>query len=219
MRKVNELTIHGNSEQLARLLETFEQPLADGWRRYVEAESRWIGMGRRLGSTRCFACSAEGSRPAAAVWLESRGGDTLIVSNIVRLGKGGLFDDEYNHLLADFDSQVLQPACDGLAIQTELTPYRVKPEVYLSYEGVRRLKAFSDSANKSSLHHTECQRWREFSIQSYCEGAGFDPSLLDEWLAEQGWPEDQRQHLMREYENTLSILAAYDEERLAKCLP
>ena len=46
-----------------------------------------------------------------------------------------------------------------------------------------------------------------------------DPVPRPQWLAEVGWPEDRRQHLVCEYESSQSILAAYDEERLEKCLP
>jgi hypothetical protein len=219
MHRRSELTIRGTGPQLARLLEALERPLAGGWRRDAEAEARLSGLGLPSGRAHCFACTAEARRPPAALWLESRGGDILYVANIVSLGKRELSDDEYNLILADFQSQVLQPARDGLSIQTELTHNRVTPEAYLSPEAVRRLKAFSALANKSSLHHEDYRRWREFIIQTHVEGADLDPLLLDQWLAEEGWPEDQRQHLVCEYESSQSILAAYDEERLEKCLP
>jgi hypothetical protein len=196
-----------------------DQPLAGGWRRDIEAESRLRELGLPGSSARCFACTAEGRRPAAALWLQLRGGDELYVANIVPLGKRDLSDDDSNLVLADFVSQVLHPACDGLAIQTKLIQPRVTPEAYLSPEGVRRLQSFFATANKSLLHPADWQRWREFIIQSHVEGADFDPSLLDQWFAEQGWPQEQRQHLVGEYENARSVLAAYDEERLAKCLP
>lgn len=120
-------------------------------------------------------------------------------------------------ILAEFESQVL--ASDDLGIETEQIISRVTPEVYLSREAARRLKAFSDMADKSSPDSADCQRWHEFIVQSHLEGADFYPSLLDQWLGEQGWPEDERQHLVCEYETARSILGAYDEERLERCLP
>jgi hypothetical protein len=154
-----------------------------------------------------------------ALWLQRRGGEELYVANIVPHGKHELSDDEYNSVLAEFKSKVLQPACDGLEIQTELIHNRVTPEAHLSPEATRRLKAFSATANQSSLRPTDCEQWREFIVQSHMEGADFDPLLLDQWLAEQGWPEEQRQRLLCEYETARSILGTYDEERLEKCLP
>jgi hypothetical protein len=40
----------------------------------------------------------------------------------------------------------------------------------------------------------------------------FDPAWLDEWLQQQGWPEDTRCQLVGEYEAARSLLSAYDEE-------
>jgi hypothetical protein len=218
MRSLNELAIRGSVSELSRLLERLDQPLSSGWRRYAEAESRLRELGLPGADTQCFACTSEGRRSSAAVWLQRRG-EELNVANVVPLGKRELSDDEYNLILADFDSQVLRPACDGLQIQTELIQKRITLETYLSPEAARRLKAFAATANKSSLHPTDCQRWREFIVQTHVEGADFDPSVLDQWLAEQGWPEDRRRHLVCEYETARSILGTYDEERLEKCLP
>jgi hypothetical protein len=219
MRSLNEITIRGAAPQLTRLLEVLDRPLSGGWRRDTDAESRLRALGLPGGGTQCFACTSEERRPAAAVWLQRRGGEELYVANIVPLGQRELSDDDYNSVLAAFASQVLRPACAGLDIQTELIPNRVTPEAYLSPEAARRLKAFSATANKSSLYPTDCQRWHEFIVQSHVEGADFDPLLLGQWLAEQGWQEEQRQHLVYEYETARSILGAYDEERLEKCLP
>jgi hypothetical protein len=40
----------------------------------------------------------------------------------------------------------------------------------------------------------------------------FDPALLDEWLQQEGWPEDTRRQLVGEYEAARSLLLTYDEE-------
>jgi hypothetical protein len=218
MRSRNELTIRGTAPQIAQLLKRLEQPQAKGWRRHAEAESRRHALGMP-DMARCFACTAESRRPAAALWLQLGGEDRLFVEDIVALGKGGLTDDEYNLILAEFESEVLGPAGAGLDIQTSVSANRITLEAYLSREAVRRLQAFSSTANKASLHLADCRPWREFIIQSHLESADFDPLLLEQWLAEQGWSEEQRQHLVGEYESSRSILAAYDEERLERCLP
>ncbi len=219
MRSENQLIIRGSGPQLARLLETLDQTLVDGWRRDNEAESRLRGLGLPSRSTRCFACTAEGRRPAAALWLGPHGANELYVTDIVFLGKRERSDDDCNLVLADFDAQVLQPARNGLAIETAMIRNRVTPATYLSSEAFRRLTSFSAAANKSSLQPTDCQRWRQFILQSHVEGATLDMQLLDEWLNESGWPEEQRHHLISEYETVRSVLAGYDEERLQKCLP
>ena len=219
MRVKNELTIRGAGPHLAQMLERLNRPLADGWRRNTEAESRLTASGLPQGRNYCFACTAEGPRPAAGLWLSSRGCEGWSVDNIILHGKRKLSEEEARLILADFRAQILQPACDGLDLQVELTTIRETLEPYLSHEGLHRLRAFSASADKSSPHPEDSPRWREFLIQAYLERAGFDYSLLDEWLAEEGWPQDRRKHLVRAYEDAQSILVAYDEERLQRCLP
>jgi hypothetical protein len=200
------------------LLERLEQPQAPGWRRYAEAESRLRALGL-LGGDRCFSCTAEGRRPAAAVWLQPRGEGELFVSNVVPLERRELSDAEYHLILGEFASQLLRAASSGLDVQTELTHRRVTLEAQLSHEGARRLKAFSETANRALLHQEDRRRWRDFIVQAHVEGADFDSPLLERWLADQGWPQEQRQHLVEEYETSRSVLAAYDEERVEKCLP
>ena len=218
MQTFNQLTIRGAKPQLKRLLEAFEQPLAEGWKRDAAAESRLRGLGISGDRSLCFACTTRGSRLSAAVWLQPRGSDEFWVENIVPFGKRGLSDEEYNIILGEFASQVVQPASKDLVVETELTFNRVTPEEHLSPEASRRLKAFSTTANKTILHPNDCQRWHEFIVQSHLEGADFDPLLLDQWLTEQEWPEALRHNLVCEYETSRSILATYDEERLEKCL-
>ncbi len=218
MRPPEELTIRGPGSQLARLIARLNDPLAGGWQRNTEAESRWTASGMPAGRDYVFACTAEGHRPAAGLWLGSRGCEGWSVNNVIPHGKRELTEDEARLILADFQSQVLQPACDGLDLRFELTSTRETLETYLSYECLRRLRAFSASANKSLPHPEASQPWRRFLIEAHLDGADFDPSLLDRWLVEAGWPEDQRQHLLRAYEDTRSMLADYDEERLERFL-
>jgi hypothetical protein len=218
MRPPEELTIHGAGPQIARLLERLNGPLDGGWRRNTDAEARLTSLGLPAGRNHNFACTAEGQRPAAELWLDSRGDEVLSVDNIIPHGKRQLSEEEARRILADFDSQVIQPAGDGPEIRVELTPILETLEPHLSYDGLRRLKAFAASVDKSSPHPEDSPRWREFIIQAHLDGADFDSSLLDQWLAEAGWPEEQRQHLTHTYEDTQSILAAYDEERLEQCL-
>lgn len=219
MRSLNELTVRGLSAQLARLLERLDRSLTGGWRRNIDAEARSQKMGLRSGTTHFYACSATDRRPAASLWFQARGPEELYVSNIVPHGKRELTDDEYNLILADFESMVVQPASVGLEVAIAQVQQRVRLDVYLSSEAIRRLESFSAVAQKECLHSYDCDQWREFVIRAHLERAGLDPVLLEEWLADQGWPEEQRQQLVCEYESARSFLAAYDEERLEKCLP
>jgi len=219
MHSLNELTVRGSAPQIARLLGELDRFLTGGWRRDTEAESRLQRMGIRGGTTCCYARSGTERLPAAALWLQARGENELHVSNIVPQGKRELTEDEYNGLLIEFESTILWPANAGIGAEIKLVPPRTSLETFLSPEAVRRLESFSASANKNVVHPADYRRWQDFIVQSHLERAGLDPSLLERWLAEQGWPEEQRQHLANEYETVRSVLAAYDEERLEKCLP
>jgi hypothetical protein len=219
MRSVNELTIRASESDMAQLLSRLEAHRVEGWSRNTDAESRLQKRGIRGGRSYCFACLANERRPAASLWLQPRGSSEFSVANIVSGNRQGLSDHEYNLILEDFESAIREVACDGLEVVTELVPHRIKLEVYLSPEAMRRLIEFTRTANKQALHPNDCRRWQEFVIQSHVERAELDPVLLDRWLTEQGWPEEQRQHLLSEYEASRSVLTVYDEERLERCLP
>ncbi len=191
-----------------------DRSLTGGWRRNAEAETRLQRMGVRCRKTSCYACLATDQRPAAALWFQTRGLEELFVSNIVPQGKRVLTDDEYNLILSDFEANVLLPASKDLELDVALVRKRVRLEVSLSPEAVRRLEAFSADAKKENLGRQDHQRWREFVVQAHLERAAIDPMLLDQWFADQGWSEAKRQELLDEYESTRSVLAAYDEERL-----
>jgi hypothetical protein len=178
-------------------------------------------MGVRSGHMRCYACSPTDQRPEAALWLEAGGPEELHVSNIAPRAKRVLSEDEHNLILAEFASDVLQPAIAGVSVEILLGRRRIGLDAFLSPEAIRRLEAFAAAANKNALPTADDQRWREFVIQTHLEHAGLDPLLLEEWLAERGWSEAQRRSLACEYESTRSVLADYDAQRLdvEKCLP
>src|SRR5437588_164415 len=82
----------------------------------------------------------------------------------------------------------------------------------LSPDAVRLLRAFSTSANRAGLHPNDRRRWNAFLIRVHQDESLFDPALLDEWLQQEGWPEETRGQLVGEYEAARSLLSAYDEE-------
>ncbi len=176
-------------------------------------------MGVRNHAADCYTCSATAQRPAASLWFQARGADELYVSNIVPRGKPDLTDEEYNAILVDFQDAVLSPAMDCVQVQVEMVLHRAVLDGYLSPEAIRRLDAFSVAADKNGLHPEDCRRWREFVIQCHREEANLDTGVLDQWLEDREWGEDERRELVCEYETARSVLETYDEERLDKCLP
>ena len=219
MRASNDLTIRGSRAQLLRRLDDPDRPLIDGWQRGIRTTVAVRGWAQTEGSYRHFECDAREGRVAAAVYLESDGPDGLRVANIAPRVRRAISDEECDAVLLDFYDRVIVPAAEGLDLEVRIAPERLKPEVYLSPEGLRRLKAFSGHADKSELDDRDRLRWRDFVLQSHLEQAALDPDFLGAWLAEQGWREDLRAELVGEYERTRIVLDAYDSERLQKCLP
>ena len=220
MRSVNELTIRGSESDMAQLLSRFEAHRVEGWSRNTDAESRLQKRGMRGGRSYCFACSANERRPPASLWLQPRGPSEFYVSNIVSGNRQGLSDHEYNLILEDFESAIREVARDGLEVVTELVPYRIKLEVYLSPEAMRRLIEFSRTANKQALHPNDCRRWQEF-VDSVARrtGRARSASFWTDGSLNRGGRQEQRQQLLSEYEASRSVLTVYDEERLERCLP
>jgi hypothetical protein len=212
MKTTNELTIRGERTDLERLLGRVEALLGDGWKRDRQAEGR---LGRRGAPTPfgfCFSCTAKADRPAAGLWVHARGPNELYVSNIVPLEKQELGEEEYNRLLAEFEREFIRPAAAEVGVETEIVQHRLTLEHDLSPEAVRLLRSFSTSANRACLHPTDRRRWNAFLVRAHHDGSFFDPASLDEWLQQEGWPEDTRCQLVGEYEAARSLLSAYDEE-------
>ncbi len=219
MGSLNELTIHGASEDLEELLKRVEERLDDGWKKDFEVERRLDQVTVRSSHSFPFSCSAKGHRPAVVLLLSTKGPNKLYVSTIVPLEKREITENEYNFILAEFQSRFVTPAGEGMNVETKLARKRVMLEQYLSPEATRRLRTFSASGNRAILQPDDRKRWNDFTIQSYLDGTVVDPAILDAWLEENGWSEDSRCELLGEYEAARSLLAAYDEERHEKCLP
>jgi hypothetical protein len=130
----------------------------------------------------------------------------------IPLGEQQLTDEEQQHVLGEFERDFLRPAAAEVGVVTELVGHRRSVEDDLSPEAVRRLRPFSASANRTCLHANDRRRWNAFVVRAHQEEALFDPALLDEWLRQEGWPEDARRRLVGEYEAARSLLLAYDEE-------
>jgi hypothetical protein len=115
-------------------------------------------------------------------------------------------------LLTEFQRDFLSPAAAEVGVETELVQHRHTVEDNLSSEAVRLLRAFSSSANRAHLSRNDRRRWNAFLVRVHQEDALFEPAALDEWLQQEGWPEDTRCQLVRECEAGRSLLLAYDEE-------
>jgi hypothetical protein len=211
MNVTYELVVRGERAQLERLLARVEGLLRDGWTRNHEAEERASRDHLRGSSDYCFECAATADRPAASFWVRPRGSKELYVSHVIALDRPGLPAEESRGVLAEFRREFLDPVGEGLGVETEIVEHRRTVEQDLSPEARRLLRTFSASANRQGLGRDGRRLWNAFLVQLHREEAYFDVALLDEWLAEEGWPEATRRQLLGEYETGMSLLAAYDE--------
>jgi hypothetical protein len=212
MRTTTELTLRGERTRLERLLSGVESLLRDGWKRDREAEERRGRRGALKPWDRCFSCTAKPGRPAAGFWVHARGPDEWYISDVIPLEPRRLSAEESHKVLAEFEREFLELAAAEVGVETEVVMHRLTLEHDLSAEAVRRLRAFSTSASRTGLQPNDRHRWNAFLVRVHQDESVFDPALLEEWLQQEGWPEDVRCQLVSEYEAARSLLLAYDEE-------
>jgi hypothetical protein len=216
MRTTTELIIRGERAQLERLLARVEELLRNGWKRNREAEERLDEHGIRGPWDRCFSCTATANRPAAAFWAHARTTNELYVANVIPLEKQRLTEEEGNRLLVEIEREIFGPAAAALGVKTEVIQRRLTLEDDLSPEAVRLLRAFSASANRQSLRPNDRSRWNAFPVRMHRDESLVSAGALDEWLKEEGWPDETRRQLVNEYEAARSLLIAYDEEAASR---
>lgn len=212
MKVFRELEIHGPQSALNNIVETIEPQLREGWTRRSDLEEKMSSMGP--GISYCFSCTRTETREAADLWLVEKNDDTLYVSNIVPSEIRELNFDQYNLIVEEFYQLFVVPSAEQLALEHSLSSDKKSIEDWMSAESARKLKLFSDAANKStgSAHPLDKQRWFEFLISAHNEKIALDTYTLMRWLIEEeGWFEDEAHELILQYEFAMSLLTFYDE--------
>jgi len=212
MKSTTEITMRGEQTRLERLLGRVETSLRGGWKRDRRAEERLGRHGARGPWDCCFSCTAAADRPAAGLWVHARSPNELYVSTVIPLEKQKLTLDESNHLLVEFHREFLGPAASEVGVETEVVQHWLTLENELSSEAVNLLRDFSANPSRASLRPDDRRRWNAFIVRVHRDESIFDPTLLDEWLQQEGWPDGMRSELLGEYETARSLLSAYDAE-------
>ena len=209
MKVYGDLIVRGDEKALKRFIVALEQRLTNGWSRYHEREAE---VGRlALGSMYCFACKAQGSRPASELWLVTSSDGHLFVSNILAREFSSLTYDQYNAIISDFYRTCAKPAADSAQVSIELGNPDPQLEDFMPPATARLLRNFASSANRSILHPLDRRRWNEFLTSAHREGAELSADLLKRWLIEEAnWPEDEAFSLAVEYEHARDLLATYE---------
>jgi len=211
----NELIVKCAPPELKELIQRIESAPPDGWVRRGEIEKRMQKLRAEKVDAFCFSKDYESLQKEVAVWLRTRGAGELHVSTVIALrSHENLSVDQYNEVLADFENSFIEPLMRGLKghVFHYAAPADPTLEDVLSVDSLQRLRAFSRLANKRMLHPLDLQRWKGFIAQTHLENTVLSTLLLADWLAAEGWSEDQRAWLIDSYESGRSLLSVYDEE-------
>jgi hypothetical protein len=191
--------------------------LSGGWSRDVAREEE---MRRQIvEKLYCFACTAQGERKAASLYLAHPGypsGALLRVSNIVPSEIRELGYDQYNYILREFHGNFVKPAGDALDIRVELSSPEQTLESWLGQQSAGLLRAFSHGANKStgSSHPMDRRRWLDFLIAIHRAREDLDSGLLERWLVEEErWPDDIASDLISQFEFSQDLLRRFENAR------
>jgi hypothetical protein len=218
MEVFRDLTIHGDAERLARMMDLVERSLTGGWSRDRGIEEHLQGLGPRKAVEYCFACTKEGQRPAANVFFTEKEPGTLHVPNIVPRVQHRLAYGQYNALLEEFYQQFVRPAADQTGAVAELTGNQADLDRWLSRPVAEKLVGFSRSANRGTgaSHPSDRERWNDFVLAAHRECSNLDASTLRRWLVEiEGWAPEVAEQLALEYEYGRELLAFAEGRRSA----
>ena len=211
----DELILRGAPDQVAKLVDRLQASTLSTWRRRRDLEKRLHDMRAAGTGTFCFSKEIETIHNCEfTVWLQTRGATELYVSSIVPSDRRSeLGYAEYNQVLSDFKHTLISPLVNDLRIHVIQVPVSLGLDLEnsLTVQASRSLRAFSNSANKSLLHHLDLKRWNAFVIQTHKDRTVIDPQLLDDWLANDGWPDQLRARLVSEYDAARSLLTTYDD--------
>jgi hypothetical protein len=211
----NELIIKCSPIELKELVQRIESTPRAGWVRRGEIEKRMRKMRAEKVGAYCFSKHFESLQKEVAVWLQTRGAGELYVTTVIALrSRESLSVDQYNEVLSDFEDTFITPLMHGVKGHVFNYPAPTEPtlEDVLSVDSLQCLQSFSRLANKGMLHPLDLQRWQGFIAQTHLEDTVLYTPLLSDWLAGEGWSQDQRAWLINSYESGRSLLSVYDEE-------
>jgi len=208
-----DLEVRGDSATLRKLGDRIAEVLPpDRWFRAIESESQWTGDATDL--PLMFTRLEDAKAPAAGVFALGQNG-VLTIPNIVPRKSGELGVSLYNAIFEEFVELGVRPAATSLGLEISTTDAWRSIDAWLTPEAARRLKAFSDCANKSSTagHPKDLERFLRFVAQAHRDKCRLDGELLRRWLSEaEDWPEENAAELAAQYERGRELLEVYAAE-------
>jgi hypothetical protein len=208
-----ELIIRASPEALDSLGTVLEGTLPNPpWERDREGEQRMTKPG--MGSWRAafvFNRSADEAAPAGSLSLILEGSEAHL-ANIVPLKNGQLTMAEYNAILDSFVSSGIAPLANKLGLAFDTTRADRPITHWVSEAAAKKLKAFSDTANRSTGagHPSDYSRWLDFIVQAHKDSATLDAETLRRWLQEvERWPDYAASDLASQYDLGRDVLKKY----------
>lgn len=208
-----DLTLVGPVEQRPALRTALIKAAVSPWKVDLERSAEIKRSAVTNDDVVIFRRDAGGKLPAAGLtlWENAKG---YYVPNIVPLEFGSLTYFQYNAVLEDFIERIASPVVLLFSYSIETTEPHQVLEDWVSEEVARKLRHFSDAANKSTgaSHPMDERGWFEFIIAVHRSGDRLGADRLARWLHEaEHWDENIAHDLAGDYENSLSLLDYYDK--------
>ena len=157
----------------------------------------------------CIILHDDDKKPYADVTIKYDHDDQRIwLCNIVPCVVNELTFDQYNNALDQFKTEIVDNCIGTLRCITTSDSF-VGADV-MSAETWKKLKSFSDLANRSSLHPYDNQRWHRFVISAFNNDPKLDADTIGRILSLQlGWNAEKTTRLVIRYEDEIALLKEY----------
>lgn len=214
-----ELIVRGDPQAMQQLRRRLDEEVKADWTRRTDVEERFRKTLPQRTSVYCFAKRMPSIGRFVVVLMRGRGpGDRaeLSLSGVAPLeGREPLDAEQHDQVVTDFRETFIGPLSSGLNVRLLdcRSPIQPSLEETLSLEARNWLQSFSAAANKSLLHPLDLRRWDSFIAQTHSDDRVVDTVSLDKWLAEEGFPQEQRDQLISQYESGQRLLSVNDEDR------
>ncbi|CAN5149725.1 hypothetical protein BH10PLA2_BH10PLA2_16210 [soil metagenome] len=214
-----DLVVRGPVRALQELTQLLDLDRVADWTRQREIEERFKKSLPPRASGFCFSKHVPAVGRQVAVLLRSRIAldlEELFVSGVVPLeGRDAFSLADHDAVIHDLRDTLIEPAARDLPVRVLVYRVPVGPalEDSLSSDALARLRAFSETANKRILHDLDLKRWDRFIKQAHIDDTVIDSAMLASWLVDEGFQENSRDVLIREYESGRRLLREYDEEQ------
>lgn len=210
-----DLSVHGDRDQRSALRRALIESAVAPWSVDLERSEEVRLTGLADEDVILFRCEANARHPAAGLtfWGTS---DGYYVPNITPTETGRLSFEQYNAVLDEFLTELLEPIASRYGFSIKTTKQEQGLDDWVNEEVALALRRFSSAANKSSGagHPSDQRRWYAFIVASHSHRRKLNPDQLSRWLCEvDGWDEDTAHDLAGDFESALSLLRFYDSER------